>query len=258
MSLKDLKFITFTDLIEIRSIGYHSIVMKDGTTFIYKGLETQDIMKNYGYDIDLDVDKYLVRMELTPTARYIDEVRYGDDIQVSFTTSSPTIIHTHIPVSIINPGYPPLSAASYIITTSALTANNRVDMDFSISQDKVSSVSGALKLSQQVIKILLSKMRTNRYSLAEGTGLTGVLGSSVSPVKLTEILTESLEATQDFIIKKQSLGTSIFSAQPSLDDKLRTLTLGSINVDPDNPDRIEATINMKTSAGSDISIPIII
>lgn len=256
--MKDLKFVNFTDAISILSINYYSIKMKDESLFIFTGIETLDSIKRYGYQ-ESDYSIVTLRMQVSPTSSFINRVLYSNALELSFSAVGKGYIDVIIPVRDIIPGASILSSTSYYITSSALVTADRVEMDFAIPAREFQPVEGVLKLSQQVIKILLSKVRSNRYLLSEGTDILSLLGNVSTPVKISEVFQESLEATENFIIERQNTSVaSFFTVAGSFDDKLSSLSLISVTIDENNPDRAEVLIQMRTASGDAVTIPIIL
>ncbi len=254
---KDIKFVAFTDAIEVKTANYYSIKMKDGSVFIYTSVDTFQTIKDYGYD-ETDYESYTIRLYVTPLAKYISRVLYGG-VSFPFSIVGKNLVDLVIPSSSVVEGYSLTNPGSYTVTSSAMVSNRKVDMDFYLNTDQLGSVEGLLKLSQQVIKVMLSKTRSNRFSLGEGTSLMGLLGENSTVIKVSETMTEVLEATENYILKKQSNAiTNFFSLTPSLDDKLSSLTLISVNINEENPDRVEVIVQMRTLSVDAITIPMVV
>jgi len=183
---------------------------------------------------------------------------YGEE-SVDYTISGKNTVDVVLSLRDVVEGYSITEPSSYSVSSSAMVSNEKVDMDFYINKNQVGSVEGLLKLSQQVVKVMLSKARSNRFSLGEGTSLMGLLGETNTVIKVSETMTEVLEATESYILKKQSNAiTGFFSLTPSLDDKLSSLSLISVNINEDSPDRVEMIVQMRTLSGDAVTIPMIV
>lgn len=259
MAKKDISFVLFTDLITIQAVQYRTFVMRDGSRFDYTSLDTLDTIKNYGYNLDTDLSYYVLRLQVSPSNTYIETVTYGEEHELSFSKIGKDLLEVTLLVTQEKIAFPILSGASFEITSSALTTNKQVDMQFLVSENKISSTTGLLKLSQQVIKILLSNIRTNRYSISEGTSLLSLLGQNVSPIELVEGLTEAIESTKNFILKKQSITSAdFFNVGSDADERLVSMYLVNIETLETDPSQIKATIRMVTAAGNNLNIPILV
>lgn len=256
--MKDIKFVSFTDTIDILGIQYQSATMIDGSSFIFNGSDSIDVIESYGYSYS-DFKSYTMRLTVDPTTKYIDNILYGEDVSVSFAAVGDKVIDVTIPVSKIVTAYPINKRSSFYATSSAMVANKKVDMAFLLSTASVQPIEGSLKLSQQVMKSILSRLRSNRFLVAEGSQVLGLLGTPSNPLKISEVITEALESVEDFYLRKQGYGTSsLFSKPDDLNDKLSSLSLISVKIDEENPDRVNVLIRMRTMAGDAIVVPIII
>ena len=255
---KDIKFIAFTDAVSVVGIVVKTITLRDGSSFDYTGINTLTLIRDYGYS-DVDFQSYTLRLVVDSIGKYVTSVIYGDSTILSFSVIGESFVDVVINTEDIVEAYSIGDTASFRLTSSALVVNSKIDMDFSLSTIGVNSHDGVLKLSQQIVKSLLSRSRSNRHALSEGSSVMSLLGQSADLIKIAEIMTESIEATESFFLKRQSSAElEYFALTPSLDDKLSSLTLGGVKIDENHPDRVEVSIQMVTLSGKAVTIPMVV
>ena len=182
---------------------------------------------------------------VSPLATYVNSIIINNIPMTSYTILSTNMIQITLPEILKTE---PLSNLSYVFTTSVLTALRNTDLLFTPGTTSLSSVSGIQKLSQQVIKLLLTTYGSNRWYPNQGAHLLGSLGEIIDMQGIAAELTESIRAVSNHLISEQ-----VAQSLPA-DERLLSLSLESIEVK--DKDAVIAKMKLVSSAGSNYEIPI--
>ena len=259
MALRDISFVQYSDAIRVDKAYYYAITASNDET----GEITQHIFRDGVNpfqeiaDYNGTIVSYSLILEVSPTSKYISTLTYAERYSIPFVRYGDNRVLITVPSTYVNEATiggenSELDVTSYYLTSSALTKNSALSMSFEVNKHTLGQATGALKLSQQVIKAILSRFRSNRFALGEGTGLLTSLGKNLNKQMLSEVITDALDATEHYILSNQN-ATNNLSVSP--DELLSELLVSSISV---TEDRAEATLIIVTEAGSAVTIPVLI
>lgn len=195
-----------------------------------------------------------VKLSVRPTALTVSGIEITDFTYgvVTLGTSDFTILSSNEvrfdkPKELINSDF---ALVDYLFITSKLTNTSDAKLLFNPTT-RVISVDGLQKLVQQVIKILLSKSGSNRFSTTEGGNLLDGLGGGTDNIENTiAVIEQSVEQTKTFIRQEQAL-----NATPSA-ERLSQLEVSEYSVTEDGI--LNVKITLRTLSGKYTEIPITI
>ena len=191
-------------------------------------------------------DPSVVFITVAPLATYINNV-FVNDVQVtSFTILDRTTLRAVLPSSMVDLSF---SQITFTFTTSVLTALKNIELYFSTGSIDITPISGIQKLSQHVVKLLLTSPLSNAWDRSQGSRLMDVIGATISVQQLTPDIMGAVSAVEATIFDEQTFQTLI------PEERLVSLTVSSLDT---SEDTLTVNINMLTAAGTSYEIPIAI
>ena len=188
---------------------------------------------------------YIIYVEVDPVATYVNNVMIND-FPVPFIVYSEKVIRADI-TTITTLHSLSLAEMVFTFTSSVLTALKNTEIVFSPGSTRITQVEGIQKLSQQVIKLLLTGGGSNRWAPEQGTELLDGIGATVDISALSGNLVEAVSSVEGMIIQDQ------VSKSLPLEERLVSLSLVSMD---SGIDSVTVKISMTTAAGSSYTIPL--
>lgn len=190
-------------------------------------------------------------IKLTARSGFADAQRvlindYGVD---SFIVASDTSILVNPPAIFDTLS---VSQMNFEVASSSYTGGRSARLIFGPTKN-VRKVEGLQKLVQQLVKTLLSRVNSNKFTSGEGGGLLDSLGSSLSSdaqSRITATVSQAVSQTESQVKAAQSGARGLQSSE-----RLLSFTLTGVSFVEDRQE-VRATIKLVTYAGKSIDIPL--
>lgn len=191
-----------------------------------------------------------LEVKSTGNLNYTKKVVINDLSISDFTLIDRVTLHVRLPDQLSGVGVDEMDIRVF---SSTLTEPGSAFVEFDLT-DRFTPVEGPQKLAQQVIKTLITTVRTNRFNEAEGGSLTKVLGGTLSPTETAKVaaaVSRAVSDTKAFYVEAQS------NTRLPLDERLLNLSLSSVEF---NSTALEVTalIRMTTFTGKSELLPIVL
>ena len=189
-----------------------------------------------------------LRLYVLPSVLYLSRVLVNDYEISTFALSGYNNVILTLPTNLSDID---ITSAEIILSSSRITDTSKATLIYGTGSSKIKAVSGVQKIVQQITKILLTNIGSNRFAVEEGGNLLSNLGVATgSSVKdaVAIALSDAIKRTEAYILKKQ-IGLSM----PS-NERLLSLTLSSVIFDEFNS--ATARVSLRTFAGTTFTLPI--
>jgi phage baseplate assembly protein W len=144
-----------------------------------------------------------------------------------------------------------VSRMTALVHSSQLTNTRRVALVFGTTRN-TRSIDGIQKLIQQILKVLLSKLGSNRFVPEEGGDLLNLVGEGLSPDGQSQVsaaVSQAISLTSRYILAQQA-GTNIPASE-----RLMTLKLNGVVFDTALGE-VSAQVRLTTMTGKSVEIPL--
>jgi len=144
------------------------------------------------------------------------------------------------------------SRMSAVVHSSKLTSTDSMTLTLAPTKH-TKSVSGVQKLVQQVVKVLLTNLGSNRFAPDEGGDLLRLVGESFSEDAMSQIsaaVSQSITLTSRYILAEQAK-----RGKAAASERLMALTLEGVTYDS-AVGEVAAKIRLTTMTGSTVDIPL--
>jgi hypothetical protein len=148
----------------------------------------------------------------------------------------------------------PVEDMKIVVVAGTLTGTREVRLLFGPTR-KVREVQGTQKLIQQVVRVLLTNVATNKFATGEGGNIRKLLGESLTAdgrSRITAILTQGITSTEALFVSSQALSQNLND-----DERLLSLTLNGLVFDEVGLE-VRAGIRLVTYTGRNLEIPLIL
>lgn len=177
----------------------------------------------------------------------------------SLDSSNPSLLHFNVlgfpsgvnyveGLTVVQPQK--LYLASYFTVTATCPMckgnNNRHDIDFTHSGD-VSEVSGSEKVSQQVTKILITNLGSNRLHTDYGSGLDSFIGNNLTQFLEFQIQ-QTIQSSISFLITQQRQSIQ----QLPLDETITRLSFLDLRIDSIDATKLLITVKVTTADQAEV------
>lgn len=191
-----------------------------------------------------------IEVKSTGNLNYTKKVVINSFSVTDFTLIDKETLHVRLPSQLLAVDVDEMDIR---IFSSRQTKQGSAFMEFDLT-NRFTSVEGSQKLAQQVVKTLITTVRTNRFNESEGGSLTKVLGGTLSPTETSRVaaaVSRAVSDTKSFYVEAQS------NTRLPLNERLLNLTLSSVEFDSTALE-VKAVIRMTTFSGTTELLPIVL